>query len=321
MPIRFLLTLFLVNAGCTTVYPPTEVSSSFASRSDFLQRLEPRGDRILFGSGIDFNPSTDRSSLERTRPAYYEVSYDLATLPYQWHLPVRDLLARHEDFLFLQIDLGLSNGGEAYAHAVADGRLDEPLSALSFGLRQIGRPVFLRIAPECNNPWNAYDPESYKQAWQRIVQTVRDSWSVANVAMVWSVAADGDADYMAFYPGDAYVDWWSVDVYTPADVRRRSTSAFIAEANRHSYPVLLEAATPLSKTPKSGDALWEMWFDPLFNFVRQQPSIKALSYRDWAEFDRLGDGVAAERFRLELSDPTYLQATNLEELRWVLEWE
>jgi len=28
-----------------------------------------------------------------------------------------------------------------------------------------------------------------------------------------------------------------------------------------------------------------------------------------------------ERFRLELSDPTYQQATELSELRWFLEWE
>ena len=60
---------------------------------------------------------------------------------------------------------------------------------------------------------------------------------------------------------------------------------------------------------------------PLFELLRQQRNIKALTYRDWADFSRLGDGVAVERFRLELSDPTYQQATELSELRWFLEWE
>ena len=142
-----------------------------------------------------------------------------------------------------------------------------------------------------------------------------------NIALVWSIAADGYADYMAFYPGDAYVDWWSIDIFTPAELRQRTTHAFIAAAAERSYPVLLETATPMSKTPKSGDDLWRMWFTPLFELLRQQRNIKALTYRDWADFSRLGDGVAVERFRLELSDPTYQQATELSELRWFLEWE
>ena len=45
------------------------------------------------------------------------------------------------------------------------------------------------------------------------------------------------------------------------------------------------------------------------------------TYRDWAYFSRLGDSVAVERFRLELSDPIYQQATELNDLRWFLEWE
>ena len=323
----YLSLLLLSYLGCAPTYIATDESSSsdrlpsFASRSDFLQRLEPRGDRILFGSGIDFDPFTDRSSLERTQPAYYEVAYDLATLPYDWYLPLRDLLARHEHYLLLQIDVGMASAGQSYAQAVSDGRLDEAIDALCFGLTQLGRPAFLRVGPECNNPWNDYDPESYQRAWQRLAQTLRDRWNLQHVALVWSIAADGHREYMALYPGDEYVDWWSIDVYTPAELNQRTAHSFVAEAAERSYPVLLETATPMSRTPKSGDELWRQWFDPLFEFLRQTRNIKALSYRDWAEFRRAGDAVAAERFQLELSDPTYQQATTLEELRWFLEWD
>ena len=319
---RLICLLLIGWTACATTYSPTEDTPSvFASRSDFLQRLEPRGERILFGSGIDFDPFADRSSLERTQPAYYEVIYDLAALPYDWHLPLRELLARHENYVLLQVDIRLTHAGSPHAQAVADGQLDEAIDGLCFGLQQLGRPVFLRLAPEANSPWNDYDPEAYRGAWIRVVQTLRDRWQLRNIALVWSVAADGYADYMNFYPGDAYVDWWSIDIYTPTELRQRTTRAFIVSAAERSYPVLLETATPMSKTPKSGDELWRLWFTPLFDLLRQQRNIKALTYRDWADFSRLGDDVAVERFRLELSDPIYQQATELNDLRWFLEWE
>ncbi|MGB1719125.1 MAG: hypothetical protein ACPHO6_13250, partial [Candidatus Latescibacterota bacterium] len=145
--IRLICWFLLGCTGCATTYSPTEDTPSvFASRSDFLQRLEPRGERILFGAGIDFDPFADRSALERTQPAYYEVVYDLAALPYDWHLPLRELLARHENYVLLQVDIRFANAGTAYAQAAADGQLDEAIDGLCFGLQQLGRPVFLRLA-------------------------------------------------------------------------------------------------------------------------------------------------------------------------------
>ncbi len=295
--------------------------STFASRTDHLQRLEPRGERILFGTGIDFDPFVSRSSLQRTRPAFYSVAYDLASLPYDWQLPLLDLLASHEDYVLLQIDLALTSDGHSYAGAVANGELDPAIDRLCFGLRQLGRPVYLRLAYEFNNPWNAYKPESYRRAWRRLSQTLRERWNLNQVALVWSAAADGHTDYAAFYPGDDYVDWWSIDLYTPADMRLKSTARFIGDAVERGYPIFLSASTPLSKKPMSDDDLWDQWFLRLFAFLRQYPNIKAFSYRDWPQFSREAEPVLVERFRLELSDPTYQHAAPFDELRWFLEWE
>ena len=103
--------------------------------------------------------------------------------------------------MLLQVDIRFANAGTAYAQAVADGQLDEAIDGLCFGLQQLGRPVFLRLAPEANSSWNDYDPEAYKTAWRRVAQTLRDRWQLRNIALVWSIAADGYADYMTFYPG------------------------------------------------------------------------------------------------------------------------
>ena len=109
-------------------------------------------------------PSPIALPTERTQPAYYEVIYDLAALPYDWHLPLRELLARHENYVLLQVDIRLTHAGSPHAKAVADGQLDEAIDGLCFGLQQLGRPVFLRLAPEANSPWNDYDPEAYRRS-------------------------------------------------------------------------------------------------------------------------------------------------------------
>jgi hypothetical protein len=319
---RAFLLLVLLSLSCTTAHmPPADGPPSFASRTDHLQRLEPRGEHILFGAGIDFDPYANRSTLQRTRPLYYIVSYDLSTLPYDWHLPLRELLASHEDYLLLQIDLSMVYDGRSYVGAVADGQLDEAIDRLCFGLRQLGRPAFVRLGYEFNNQWNAYDPDDYRRAWQRFGQTLRERWNLEQVALVWTAAADGYEQYMAYYPGDTYVDWWSLEVYTPTDLRQPNTRRFIKAAAARGYPVLLGASTPLSKTPKDSEELWQQWFEQLFIFVRSQANIKSFSYRDWAQFSHEAESVLVERFRLELSDPTYQHAAPLEDLRWFLEWQ
>lgn len=321
----FLLLPLLLYLACTPAQMRSMQSgddlNTFASRTDHLQRLEPRGERILFGTGIDFDPFASRSSLQRTRPAFYSVAYDLASLPYDWHLPLRDLLGGHEDYVLLQVDLSLSFDNRSYAGAVGDGELDEAIDYLCFGLSQLGRPVFLRPAYEFNNPWNGYEPENYRRAWRRLAQTLRERWNLNQVALVWSATADGHTDYAAYYPGDDYVDWWSIDLYTPADMRLRSTAHFIGDAVKRGYPIFLSASTPLSKKPMSEDRLWEQWFLRLFAFLRHHPNIKAFSYRDWPQFSREAEPALVERFRLELSDPTYQHSAPLDELRWFLEWE
>ncbi|MFT5378021.1 MAG: hypothetical protein ACI906_004864 [Candidatus Latescibacterota bacterium] len=294
---------------------------SFASRTDHLQRLEPRGEHILFGSGVDFDPYANRNSLQRTRPAYYTVAYDLSTLPYDWHLPLRDLLAGHEDYMLLQIDISMVYDGRPYVEAVADGQLDEAIDRLCFGLRQLNRPTFVRFGYEFNSTWNKYDPELYRRAWQRFGQTLRNRWDLERVALVWTAAADGHGPYMDYYPGDEYVDWWSIEVYTPADLRQPRTRGFIRRAAEHGYPILLGASTPMSKTPKDSEELWQQWFERLFGFLRSQANIKAFSYRDWTQLSHEAESVLSERFRLELSDPTYQHAAPLDELRWFLEWD
>lgn len=77
-----------------------------------------------------------------------------------------------------------------------------------------GVPIFLRFASEMNGPWVKWngDPALYKQKFQLVSKIMKED--AKNVAMAWvpnSVPADKIDIY---YPGDAWVDWVGVNLYS-----------------------------------------------------------------------------------------------------------
>lgn len=75
-------------------------------------------------------------------------------------------------------------------------------------------PIFLRYASEMNGDWTAYgtNPLLYRDKWG----LVRDVFAryAPNVAMVWCVNNIPERPIQSFYPGDAYVDWVGVNLYS-----------------------------------------------------------------------------------------------------------
>ncbi len=75
-------------------------------------------------------------------------------------------------------------------------------------------PVFLRYASEMNGTWMAYsgNPPLYIAKF-RLVHDVM-AQEAPNVAMVWAPFATPQATIPVYYPGDAYVDWVGVNIYS-----------------------------------------------------------------------------------------------------------
>ena len=75
-------------------------------------------------------------------------------------------------------------------------------------------PIFLRYASEMNGDWTRYgrDPLEYKVKWG-IVQGVM-AQIAPKVAMVWCVNNIPERTIEKFYPGDKYVDWVGVNLYS-----------------------------------------------------------------------------------------------------------
>ena len=91
---------------------------------------------------------------------------------------------------------------------------DEYLRGFAQACARADCPIFLRYASEMNGDWTRYggDPLRYKIKWG-IVRDVMARYA-PNVAMVWCVNNIPERTIEKFYPGDGYVDWVGVNLYS-----------------------------------------------------------------------------------------------------------
>lgn len=75
-------------------------------------------------------------------------------------------------YLIPQIGLSMTAAGEIkganFEDRVAAGEYDTQIASLCRGIKDMDRPVFLRIGYEFNGRWNGYKPDPYKKAFVRI---------------------------------------------------------------------------------------------------------------------------------------------------------
>lgn len=94
------------------------------------------------------------------------------------------------------------------------------------GIKSIDSPIFIRLSHEMDGYWYPYsegfhgDPdrntaEDFIAYWRYIVDRFRAA-GVDNVAWIWCVDGGriGVRDWPDYYPGDEYVDWLGIDVYS-----------------------------------------------------------------------------------------------------------
>ncbi len=225
-----------------------------------------------------------------------------------------------EYFLVPQIGLALPHDGKE--SKIADGSYDQALRALTFGLAALQRPIFLRIGYEFNGPWNGYKPDSYKGAFQRIVQFLRtDPFLNKSLATVWDRTCDELNNAQDWYPGDEYVDWYGVNIYSdhsaPGDTG--CVAPFIKSAKDKGFPVALGEVAPRGLYCNKSDT-WGKWFEPYFHLFDEGSPVKLTSYidRDWEKnpsYKGWGDsrvqGTAlASNYTAKMSGKNWLNKAN-----------
>lgn len=159
---------------------------------------------------------------------------------------------------------------------ISAGVFDDYLLQFANQAKALHRPIFLRFAHEADNPaypWSPEGnntPEEFKAAWKYVHQffTRHD---VSNVIWVWNPWSPSAA--AAYFPGDAYVDWLSVNVlnYGPQtkDAGWLSFKALYTPFHqlsifRSGLPVMVSEMGSLTNAGRQ-----EQWLQDAFSAIRQ----------------------------------------------------
>ena len=258
------------------------------ARPYFGARLEPKDGRVISGAGQTTEGFKDYyDSIGTNKPVVY-MAYRVLDRPNTpaWFAKLKAELEQYpQTFLIPQIGLGMTHSGKRpkhYADKVVAGEFDAQLDQFCAGLKDLGRPVFLRIGFEFNGEWNGYEPESYKAAFRYVTGKIRKA-GLENVATVWCLGGAGSMSYMPFYPGDDVVDWWGVYLFSADIMTKKGIQAFMASSLEHRRPVMIGESSPKGKRLANGPKIWDAWFDPYFQFIQRHENVKAFCYinQDW----------------------------------------
>ncbi len=143
------------------------------------------------------------------------------------------------------------------------GKYDKNITKLANWMKSVKRPIYFRIGYEFDLPQNGYDPQKYQDAYRYVVDHLR-AQGVDNVAYVWHTACltESQGNYLDWYPGDDYVDWFAVSLFDPMQIAVAKKFAIIALV--HKKPMMIAESTPAGAV--STRAKLE-WFRHYFDFI------------------------------------------------------
>jgi len=288
-------------------------------------------DRILHCSGPLFNPEEHEGYLETfAGTAPIMVRFDMSLTPTARFTPeekleqLRTILETYPfelPHLTLTFTRRLADGtAEGLDAELAAGEFDDLITDIAGIVRNTEVPSFVRIGSEFNGFWNGYSPESFPAAFRRVVDLFRAA-GADNAIFNWNYKAwQGDPNpFLAFYPGDDYVDWWSIDLFTSdfeVPAVKSQAEAFLAEAAARGKPVIIPESAPNTMDLEDPQS-WERWFVPYFELVRGDSNIKGFCYSnrnfekndvtltDWGNMRIDQSQTLAPLYREELRRPVY----------------
>lgn len=246
--------------------------------------LVPPDNRVLLGIGQSPEAfAAFVATFPHHLPAMYMAYCGLRRCRLEHFAGFKQELDAYAPQMILQLGLSMTKDGSPerhYEHAVAAGEHDEDIAVLVQGLALLKRPMLLRIGYEFNGDWNGYQPASFVAAWQRVAQAIRAAQLPHPVALVWTYAPEGsDKDWHAYYPGDEWVDWWGIDLFSEEHFSAADSNAFAQEAADRGFPLMIGESTPRYVGVHAADA-WQRWFQPYLDYI-QRHNVRAISYINW----------------------------------------
>lgn len=164
---------------------------------------------------------------------------------------------------------------------ILNGDWDYRIRDLAKQIKRLNSPAYVRPGFEfgVGNSGAHSDPNmtaaEFKAIWIHIYNIFVDE-DVRNVAWVWDTVNPWTFDYMEWYPGDEYVDWWGINYFTAEQIS--FSDPFIASAAAHQKPVMVCESCPIHNGGVDNGTNWRQWFVPYFNKIKSFQNIKAFIY-------------------------------------------
>jgi hypothetical protein len=198
--------------------------------------------------------------------------------------------------------------------SIAAGKHDAYIHASAKAIKASPYTVYIRLMHEFNGNWYAWgygvngntSPAQFVAVFQHVVQIFQQE-GVTNVQFVWCASTQAmlttnAPPIEAFFPGDQYVDWVSIDGYN----RNRGKWSTVADLFSAAYatltkisrrPVMIaETACVEDTTDSTAKPRWMT--DGFLNIIpNQMPRIKSILY-----FDNAGHG---ETYPLDSSPASF----------------
>ncbi|MCU0316237.1 MAG: hypothetical protein MUC92_06565 [Fimbriimonadaceae bacterium] len=196
--------------------PVTNIPSPLL-RNPRLAKYEPESGCYL-GAFIDLDPNQGKTFLcqnghTRKLPDEFEKKTGKEHAMYFFYLgygrplPMDWVLRLHELDKYVHVALEPNDGLDK----VKD---DQYLRDLADEMHKSGARIFLRFASEMNGNWVAWNgnPRQYIEKWRLVTRVMRER--APNVAMVWCPYTFPRGNIDSYYPGDEWVDWVGVNMYS-----------------------------------------------------------------------------------------------------------
>ena len=307
-------------AICWLASPVFSQTKTFKPRYFYGEKFEPK-DKVIHGLGQGLGTSRVNAAKD------YKAMFTSTKQPliYNTYKGIEDIVSGADHFTrdinqlttsgkYMAVMISIS-WKSTYPAMPSAAEFD----AVANALKGLTRPIFLRIEYEYNGSgvcpsWKCYSAEEVLRFYKNMADAL-ERRSVTNVARVWTIAAERGnlANAMRFYPGDEYVDWFGIDLFEKHHFNNTLTKALVAEAERRKKPVFLPELSPRSVgVDQASD--WDNYFIQLFDFIRDNESVKGFNYihhpwedRPTWEDSKISDGNATLRnkYIAELNQPWF----------------
>ncbi len=295
--------------------------SDYVKRTNLNALMEPALG-IISGAGQSSDAFAGYSNAmpKNLKPIIYMTYIGVDGKLMKWAKNVSEEINKYPWYIIPQVGLGMTYDGSPEKHyedLVAEGKYDRQIDTLIMALNYIDRPMYIRIGYEFAGQWNGYKTESFKAAYIKITDVLKKGCNHP-IATVWCMSVDAEnKDYMSYYPGDSYVDWWGIDLFGAWQFNDSTARTFMDSSMTHKKPVMIGESTPRKVGVLQGDSSWIKWYAPYFAFIAKYPQIKAISYINWnwAAYPMWADwgngriednAIIKSKFINEMQNPIYI---------------